>query len=67
MVLGWKRNLVLRNLIDGSQTKLNLDALEIDVGSFSPDGKAFAIASSLGYARVWETASWRPAVATRKR
>ena len=51
---------VLRNLADESQTKLDLDALEIDTGSYSPDGKLFAIASSLGYARVWDTATWQP-------
>lgn len=58
--VGREGNVLLRNLADESQRNLGLDVLECNVGSYSPDGKLFAIASSLGYARVWEVATWRP-------
>ena len=58
MAIGRNGNVVLRNLADESQPNLELDAPETDVGSFSPDGKLFAVASSLGYARVWDATSW---------
>jgi WD40 repeat protein len=60
VAIGGEGDVVFRNLVDGSQTKLKLDGREFDNGCFSPDGKVFAIASSLGYARVWDTANWRP-------
>lgn len=41
-------------------TGLPLDVLEgYGTVSFSPDGAHLAISSSLGYARVWDTATWR--------
>jgi WD40 repeat protein/tRNA A-37 threonylcarbamoyl transferase component Bud32 len=55
---------ILRNLTDGSQQQLPLDAPESDTGDFSPDGKLFAIGSSMGFARVWNTSTWK-SVATR--
>jgi eukaryotic-like serine/threonine-protein kinase len=60
MAIGYTGDAVLRNLVDESQTKINLDTLEIVDGSYSPDGKIFAIASSLGYGRVWDAATWHP-------
>jgi WD40 repeat protein len=39
---------------------LNLDILEGSWASYSPDGKWFAVASDLGFARVWNTANWQP-------
>jgi MATE family multidrug resistance protein len=42
-----------------------LDVLELDVGSYSPDGKLFAVASSLGYARVWDATTWQPVATLR--
>ncbi len=36
----------------------NLDYLEGIAAAVSPDGKLFAVASYLGYARVWDTATW---------
>ena len=36
----------------------NLDYLEGIAAAVSPDGKFFAVASYLGYARVWDTATW---------
>ena len=60
LAIGDEGDGVLRNLVDESQTKLKLDVLETDVGSYSPDGKRFAVASSLGFARVWDAATWKP-------
>jgi WD40 repeat protein len=59
-ISGLKDDSVLRNLVDNSQRQLNLDAPETDFGVFSPDGKLFAISSSMGLARVWNTSGWKP-------
>jgi WD40 repeat protein/serine/threonine protein kinase len=55
-----KNDNTLRNLIDNSETRLDLDAPEASASSFSPDGRLFATASSMGFARVWETSTWKP-------
>jgi WD40 repeat protein/serine/threonine protein kinase len=61
MVFGSEGNFILlRNLVDQSQTATNLDVLEAWSGSYSPDGKLFAVNSSMGYARVWDAATWKP-------
>ncbi len=60
ITMGWEGGVISRNLADRTQTKLNLDAPETDVGVFSPNGKLFAVPSSMGFARVWETAAWKP-------
>jgi eukaryotic-like serine/threonine-protein kinase len=52
-------NSILRNLVDQSQTYPNLDILEAGNGIYSPDGRLFAVSSSLGFARVWDAASWK--------
>jgi WD40 repeat protein len=52
-------DVLFEDLVGGGSVKRNLDAQEIWGGAFSPDGKLFAVASSMGYARVWETATWR--------
>ena len=57
--LGWNGDVSARNLADHGATNLPLDAVEGCYGDFSPDGARLAIASSLGYARVWDTAVWR--------
>jgi WD40 repeat protein len=59
VAIGYAGEVVLRNLADESSPKVDLDFLEGDSASFSPDGKLFAVASALGYARVWETTTWR--------
>jgi WD40 repeat protein len=48
-----------RNLTAHSNTNLPLDALEGWMTAFSADGKRCAVPSSLGFARVWNTATWR--------
>jgi WD40 repeat protein/serine/threonine protein kinase len=57
--IGYEGEVTLKNLTDGSQTRLNLDILEGAYASYSPDGKWFAVASDLGFARVWNTANWQ--------
>ena len=59
IALGRGGEIVLRNLDEESGRTLGLAILEGDVGSYSVDGKWFAIASSLGYARVWDAATWQ--------
>ncbi len=58
--IGYEGEVTLKNLTDGNQTRLNLDILEGAWASYSPDGKWFAVASDLGFARVWNTANWQP-------
>ena len=60
MAFGFEGNFILRNLVDQSQTAPNLDIPETWSASYSPDGKLFAVNSSMGYARVWDAATWKP-------
>jgi WD40 repeat protein/serine/threonine protein kinase len=57
--IGWNGDLSCRNLPGQCNTNLPLDALEGWNIAFSPDGERIAVASALGYARVWRTATWR--------
>jgi WD40 repeat protein len=57
--LGYAGDFVLRSLAAKSDRKLSLDGLEATSGGFSPDGSLFVMASDLGYARVWDTTTWR--------
>jgi WD40 repeat protein len=50
---------LFEDLVAEGSVKTNLDVQEISGATFSPGGKLFAVASSMGYARVWETATWR--------
>ncbi len=55
---GFDGQVILRNLAAKSSHQLNLDILESTSGAFSPDSRLFAASSHLGFARVWDTASW---------
>jgi WD40 repeat protein/tRNA A-37 threonylcarbamoyl transferase component Bud32 len=57
LLLGWNGKSLMRDLAAGHQTSLEIGA-PWD-GTFSPDGKLFAVASTLGFARLWETATQR--------
>ncbi len=59
VALGYEGSMILQNLADESSVKVYLDLLEAPRANFSPDGKLFAAASGLGYARVWDTTTWR--------
>ena len=63
--LGFEGDVIVRDLAAQSSSKPDLKFLEAVSCSFSPDGKLFAMASDLGYARVWETANWREAATLR--
>ena len=56
---GWSGGVVGRDLPANTTTELSLDALEGFSVAFSADGKLLAIPSALGFARVWDTATWR--------
>jgi WD40 repeat protein len=57
--IGWNGEFSGRILPEHSNTNLPLDALEPDTVAFSPDGTLLAVSSRLGYAQVWDTATWR--------
>ncbi|HUJ11670.1 MAG TPA: protein kinase, partial [Verrucomicrobiae bacterium] len=59
VALGYTGDMVSRNLGDGSERELKLDITQAGFACFSPDAKQFAAASYLGYARIWDTATWR--------
>ena len=59
LALGYGGDVVLRNLAEQSDMNAPLEALESTAADFSPDGKLFAVASDMGYARVWNTATWQ--------
>jgi WD40 repeat protein/serine/threonine protein kinase len=60
VMVGYAGDITQKNLTDGNQTTLNLDIQEGALVSYSPDGKLFAVASDLGFARVWNTFTWQP-------
>ncbi len=57
--VGWNGDISGRNLPEHTTTNPPLDVLQGWEAAFSSDGKRFAVASALGYARVWETATWK--------
>jgi len=56
---GWNGDVFGRDLLEHNNTDLPLDALEGFAVAFSADGKRLAIASALGFARVWDAATMR--------
>jgi len=59
VAVGREGEVVCRDLRNHSSTNLPLDALDGWTVAFSADGKALVISSALGYARVWDTKTWR--------
>jgi WD40 repeat protein/serine/threonine protein kinase len=57
--LGRNGKVQIKNLANGQVTNRNLDFLEGDDAAFSPDRRLFAVASHIGYARVWDTSTWK--------
>jgi eukaryotic-like serine/threonine-protein kinase len=51
---GW-----IRDLASGTERLLQARMGSIDNATFSSDGRKFAVASYLGYARMWDTGSWQ--------
>jgi WD40 repeat protein/tRNA A-37 threonylcarbamoyl transferase component Bud32 len=63
VLLGWNGKSLLRDLATGRETTLEI-GMPWDA-TFSPDGKFVAIASTLGFAGLWETATQRESGAFR--
>jgi WD40 repeat protein/cell division protein FtsL len=59
VAVGFEGQVICRDLQNHTTTNLPLDALEGWTVDFSSDGTALVISSALGYARVWDTATWR--------
>jgi WD40 repeat protein len=59
VAVGFEGQVICRDLQNHSSTNLPLDALEGWTVDFSADGTALVISSALGYARVWNTATWQ--------
>jgi WD40 repeat protein len=57
--MGRTGNVSARNLSEHTITNLPLDNMEGWSVAFSSDGTRLAISSGLGYARVWDTATWQ--------
>jgi WD40 repeat protein len=57
--VGWSGGLTGRNLLAHANTNLPISMLEGWYVAFSPSGDHLAIASALGFARVWRTATWK--------
>ncbi len=59
VLLGFAGDVVLRDLAGKITTKLNLDIRKSHDGNYSPDGRLLAVPSSLGFARIWDAATWK--------
>ena len=51
--------LYFRNLQNRTLAETNLDFKGVYNAAYSSNGKRFAVASTYGYARVWDTTAWR--------
>ncbi len=57
---GYEGDFSVRNLAEQSTRNTHLDILETSgLWTFAPSGKLVAAGSYLGYARVWDTGSWK--------
>jgi WD40 repeat protein len=54
-----------RNLTEKNIILLPLETLEPGNAAFSPEGKFFAVLSSLGYVKIWSTKTWKEVVTLR--
>ncbi|HEY4248689.1 MAG TPA: WD40 repeat domain-containing protein [Lacunisphaera sp.] len=50
---------IVQDAETNTRTRVAADYLEPNYGTFSPDGRLFALSSRLGYVRIWETATWK--------
>jgi WD40 repeat protein len=48
----------MKDAANDEDLETNLDFQEGNNAAVSPDGKFFAVSSDMGYARVWDTATW---------
>jgi WD40 repeat protein len=56
---GFRGRISIRDLVGQSDRTLRLDVLEVAQLAFDPSGKWLAMASYLGYARVWDAQTWQ--------
>jgi WD40 repeat protein len=59
VLMGNAGDVLLRDLTDKITSKLNLDIRKSKDGKYSPDGRLVAVPSSLGFARIWDAATWK--------
>ena len=57
--IGWEGDTLCAGLDDGSKPDLELSVLEASGAAYSRDGRLFAVSSHLGYARVWDSETWK--------
>jgi serine/threonine protein kinase/WD40 repeat protein len=60
VTIDYDEGVIVKNLADNSKANVDLSFWEGLGGSFSADGRVFAVGSAMGYARVWDAATWRP-------
>jgi WD40 repeat protein len=60
VIMGYAGDVVLRDFTDKTTIKLELDIRKSHDGNYSPDGRLLAVPSSLGLARIWNVATWKP-------
>ena len=58
VIIGLEGSVFLRDLLAQRTTRVDLKVLEPGGINYSADGRYLAVASFLGYVRVWETATW---------
>jgi eukaryotic-like serine/threonine-protein kinase len=59
VIMGYGGDVALRDLTDKITTYLDIDIRKSHDGNYSPDGRWVAVPSSLGFARIWDAATWR--------
>jgi WD40 repeat protein len=59
IAIGYQGEIVARDLVNNRPLNVNLDVLEANYLRFSPDQSHLAVASSLGFVRIWDTTAWQ--------
>jgi WD40 repeat protein len=59
VILGFAGDVILRDLTDKITTPLTIDIRKSHDGNYSPDGRWVAVPTDLGFARIWDTATWK--------
>jgi WD40 repeat protein len=59
VIMGNAGDVILRDLTDKITAKLNIDIRKSKDGNYSPDGRLVAVPSALGFARIWDAATWK--------
>src|SRR5262249_34930239 len=59
LMLSWDGDFLLKEFSTGRELHPRFDIKDPREAAFSPDGKFLAVASQLGYIRLWETATFK--------